>query len=122
MKIQSYKELTVWQRSIELVKEIYRLSKFLPAREQFILCAQIIRAAISIPANIAEGWGRNHKLEFIRFLNIAYGSSTELETHLIIAKDEYSKIDFSGAENLNLEVQKMLTSLVIKMKNSSAKW
>ena len=94
----------------------------MPKSEQFILISQMIRAAISIPANIAEGWGRNHKIEFIRFLNIAYGSATELETHLIIAKNEYPKISFSKAENLNLEIQKMLTSLVAKMKTSPRKY
>lgn len=122
MRLQNYKELKVWQRSIELVKEVYKIAKLLPAKEQYILCSQMLRAAISIPANIAEGWGRNHKLELIRFLNIAYGSSTELETHLIIAKSEYTGIDFTKAESLNLEVQKMLTVLVSKMKSSPTKY
>lgn len=122
MKISTYKELIVWQKAIELVKEIYKIAKQLPKTEQFILVSQMIRAAISIPANIAEGWGRNHKIEFIRFLNIAYGSSTELETHLIIAKNEYPKITYNKAENLNSEIQKMLTSLVSKMKTSPTKY
>jgi four helix bundle protein len=122
MKINTYKELVVWQKAIELVKEIYLIAKQLPKYEQFILISQMIRASISIPANIAEGWGRNHKVEFIRFLNISYGSSTELETHLIIAKNEYPKINYKTAENLNSEIQKMLTSLVSKMKTSPTKY
>lgn len=122
MKINTYKELVVWQKAIELVKEIYLIAKQLPKSEQFILISQMIRASISIPANIAEGWGRNHKVEFIRFLNISYGSSTELETHLIIAKNEYPKINYKTAENLNSEIQKMLTSLVSKMKTSPTKY
>ncbi len=122
MKINTYKELVVWQRAIELVSEVYKVAKQLPKSEQFILISQMVRSAISIPANIAEGWGRNHKIEFIRFLNIAYGSSTELETHLIIAKREYSKVNYAKIEKLNLEIQKMLTSLVSKMKNSQTKY
>ncbi len=122
MKINTYKELVVWQKAIELVKEIYLIAKQLPKSEQFILISQMIRASISIPANIAEGWGRNHKVEFIRFLNISYGSSTELETHLTIAKNEYPKINYKTAENLNSEIQKMLTSLVSKMKTSPTKY
>ena len=122
MKINTYKELVVWQKAIELVKEIYLIAKQLPKSEQFILISQMIRASISIPANIAEGWGRNHKVEFIRFLNISYGSSTELETHLTIAKNEYPKINYKTAENLNSEIQKMLTSLVSKMKASPTKY
>ena len=122
MKINTYKELVVWQRAIELVSEVYKVAKQLPKSEQFILISQMVRSAISIPANMAEGWGRNHKIEFIRFLNIAYGSSTELETHLIIAKREYSKVNYEKIEKLNLEIKKMLTSLVSKMKNSQTKY
>ncbi len=122
MKINTYKELVVWQRAIELVSEVYKVAKQLPKSEQFILISQMVRSAISIPANMAEGWGRNYKIEFIRFLNIAYGSSTELETHLIIAKREYSKVNYEKIEKLNLEIKKMLTSLVSKMKNSQTKY
>jgi four helix bundle protein len=122
MQLKSYKELIVWQKGIELVSEIYDIAKQLPKNEQFILVSQMVRAAISIPANMAEGWGRNHKVEFIRFLNIAYGSSAELETHLIISKNQYSTISYSKAESLSLEVQKMLTSLITKMKSSPTKY
>ena len=82
----------------------------------------MIRAAISIAANIAEGWARNHKVEFIRFMNISYGSSTELETHLVVAKSQYEKIDYSKAEVLVIEVQKMLSKLISNTKESDKKW
>ncbi len=122
MAIKSYKDLIVWQKAIGLVKEIYKICKQLPQEEKFILVPQMIRAAISIAANIAEGWARNHKLEFIRFLNIGFGSATELETHLIVAKSQYPNIDYSKAEGLVVEVQKMLGKLISNTKLSDKKW
>jgi four helix bundle protein len=122
MAIKSYKDLIVWQKAIELVKEIYKISKQLPSDERFILISQMTRAAISIAANIAEGWARNHKVEFVRFLNISFGSATELETHLIIAKSQYEKIDYSKADSLVIEVQKMLGKLISNTKSSEKKW
>lgn len=117
MKIKTYKELTVWQKSMELTDEIYNIAKQLPKFEVFILGSQIIRSAISIPANIAEGWARNSKKDFVRFLNISYGSALELETHLIVGKKQYNKINYKKAEQLLVEVQKMLSSLILKIKN-----
>lgn len=122
MPIKNYKDLIVWQKSIELVKEIYKIAKQLPNEEKFILVPQMIRAAISIAANIAEGWARNHKVEFIRFLNISFGSATELETHLIVAKSQYPNIDYAKAEGLVTEVQKMLSKLISNTKLSEKKW
>jgi len=122
MKVNSYKDLKVWQRGVELVKEIYEVAKQLPVNEKYILTPQLIRAAISIPANIAEGWARNHKVEFIRFLNIAFGSAAELDTHVIIAKSEYPMIDYSKAEKLIIEVQKMLSGLISNTKLSEKEW
>jgi four helix bundle protein len=75
----------VWQRSVDLVVECYKLSDQLPVEEKFGLVSQIRRAATSVPANIAEGYGRWNSREFARFLAIASGSLRELETHLIIA-------------------------------------
>ena len=122
MPIKTYKDLIVWQKAIELVKEIYIIAKQLPAEEKFILVPQMIRAAISIAANIAEGWARNHKVEFVRFINIAYGSATELETHLTVARSQYSKIDYSKADGLVIEVQKMLCKLIANTKLSEKEW
>ncbi len=112
MEIKSYKNLIVWQKSIELVKEVYKISHGLPKFELYILVSQMTRAAISIPANIAEGHARRYRAEFLQFLSIAYGSSTELETHLIICKSQYTNIDYSNADCLLLAVQKKLMSLL----------
>ena len=81
----SVQRFKVWQRSEELVVECYRLSAALPTEEKFGLVSQIRRAASSVPANIAEGFGRWNGRDFARFLAIASGSLRELETHLIVA-------------------------------------
>ncbi|QYJ68112.1 four helix bundle protein [Flavobacterium litorale] len=102
-------ELKIWQKSIELVKQVYKVVADLPNDEKFGLTSQIKRAAVSIPSNIAEGAGRNSKKEFKYFLSIANGSSYELHTQLIITHElgliEEQKIE----ETLNLitEIQKM---------------
>jgi four helix bundle protein len=122
MPIKTYKDLIVWQKAVELVKEIYRIAKQLPDCEKYILVPQMIRAAISIAANIAEGWARNHKAEFIRFISISYGSASELETHLIVAKSQYPNIDYFKSETLVVEVEKMLSKLMSNTKSSEKKW
>ena len=78
----TYKNLIVWQKSMKLIVEIYRLVKFLPHSETYALSDQMRRAVISIPSNIAEGYGRNSNREYSRFLRIALGSCFELETQL----------------------------------------
>lgn len=85
-RIRSYKDLIVWQKSVKLVSAIYQLTRKFPRFEQFGLASQMQRAAVSIPANIAEGYGRNTKNEYANFLRIAHGSLTELETLLINRK------------------------------------
>jgi four helix bundle protein len=82
---QSVQRFKIWQNSMELVVACYKLSAALPPEERFGLASQIKRAAVSIPANIAEGFGRWNAREFARFLAIASGSLRELETHLLIA-------------------------------------
>jgi four helix bundle protein len=84
--MKSVRELRIWQKAMDLVEACYRLSATLPADERFGLTSQIRRAATSIPANIAEGFGRWNTREFGRFLAIACGSVRELETHVIIAQ------------------------------------
>lgn len=79
MRIDSYRDLEVWQKAIALVTEIYRLSRAFPKEEIYGLTSQLRRAAVSVPANIAEGWGRNMTREFIQFLRTARGSLLELE-------------------------------------------
>ena len=87
IKYRSYKDLEVWKLSIELVKEIYRITEKFPPSEIYGLTNQIRRAAVSIPSNIAEGQERNSAKEFRQFLAIALGSVAEIETQLIIAKE-----------------------------------
>ena len=117
MYLKSYKELTVWQRSIELVKEIYKLTNEFPKSEVYGLAIQMRRAAMSIPSNIAEGYLRKSRKEFLQFLRIAYGSSAELETQLIIAKDLYANVNYQRADSLLEEVQKMLNGIIKKLEN-----
>jgi four helix bundle protein len=115
MAITHYKDLIVWQKSIDLVDIVYKLCSKLPKSEQYGLCSQMQRSAVSIPSNIAEGQGRNHSAEFRHFLGIAFGSSAELETQLIIMKRQYQEIDITEATLLLCEVQKMLRVLMQKL-------
>ncbi len=87
MKTNSFKDLIVWQKSYELVKEIYKFSQKFPREETYGLSQQIRRSAVSIPSNIAEGYGRSFTKEYRHFLSIAYGSLCELETQYRISVD-----------------------------------
>ncbi|QUW01818.1 four helix bundle protein [Chloracidobacterium sp. MS 40/45] len=84
MSFHDYRDLEVWQKAILVAKQIYLLSEGFPPSERYGLTSQMRRAAVSIPANIAEGWGRRYTTEFIQFLRYANGSRTELETLLMI--------------------------------------
>jgi four helix bundle protein len=86
MSVESYRDLKVWQVGLELAKRCYVATKCFPREELFGLTSQIRRAAASIPANIAEGYGRENTGEYIQFLRIAQGSLKELETHLLLAE------------------------------------
>ena len=114
MAASSYKDLFVWQKSMELAQEIYRLTKLLPKEEAFSLSDQMRRAAVSIPSNIAEGQERNSGKEFVRFLSIARGSRAELETQLQICVmvGYLSNTDVLAATRLLKEIGKMLTALI----------
>ncbi|MCC6129685.1 MAG: four helix bundle protein [Acidobacteria bacterium] len=87
MFVNSYQELDVWKRGRVIAGLAYELTRGFPKDELFAMTSQIRRSATSIPANIAEGWGRHYPAEFIQFIRIANGSRTELETHLLIAAD-----------------------------------
>lgn len=117
MKVKSYKELIVWQKAMALVKEIYLLTNRFPKEELYGLALQMRRAAVAIPSNIAEGYLRKHRKEFIQFLSISLGSAAELETQILICKslDKFKSIDFSKAESLLDEVMKMLYVMIEKM-------
>jgi four helix bundle protein len=114
-KIKSYKDLLVWQKSISLVKEVYQQVSIYPQYEEYGLSSQMRRCVVSIPSNIAEGWGRKSRKNYIRFLRIARGSLYELETQLIISKElKYCK-DFEKADTFIVEISKMLNSLIKKL-------
>jgi four helix bundle protein len=111
--MNQYKNLKVWQKSMDLVVEVYRQTNDFPDKEKFGLISQINRSAVSVVSNIAEGAGRNSSKEFNNFLGIALGSSCELETQLIVA----NRLNYLKVENLNLitnsidEIQRMLVAL-----------
>ena len=116
--IESYKDLIVWQKSVALSIFIYRLTSKFPKEELYGLVSQIRRAVVSIASNIAEGYERGRKLEYIRFLLIALASAAELETQLIIAKELgfVSREQFSEIPPRLNEIQKMLKVLIRKVR------
>lgn len=113
--MKSFQDLQVWQRGVELAKELYKSAAKFPPHELYGLRSQMCRAAVSIPSNIAEGQKRGTKKDFTQFLRIAYGSSAELETQIITAESVYPTVDFSKSKSLLTEVQKMLASLISKL-------
>jgi len=116
-QIKTYRDLLVWQKSMVLVTEIYRLSKSFPKDEAYGLSSQMRRCAVSIPSNIAEGYGRKSTSDCIRFLYIAAGSLYELQTQIEIALNlQYLKrIDFNRLYELSREIERMLSSLTRKL-------
>lgn len=112
-----YKDLIVWQKAMELVKETYILVEKLPKEELYALSSQMRRAAISIPSNIAEGYGRKSKTEYSRFLDIARGSLFELETqlHICIMLNFIEEKDAEIAFSISSEVGRILNSLIAKL-------
>lgn len=115
-KIESYKDLIVWQKGIALVKVIYKLTQELPKEEKFGLIDQMRRCSVSVPSNIAEGWGRVSKGDYSNFLQIARGSLLELETQLIICKELNLLKNLDAVFALLEEESKMLNSLLSKLK------
>lgn len=120
-QIRSYKDLSVWQKSFELSLLVYKLTKDFPKEETYGLISQMRRSAISIPSNIAEGYCRQRKLEYIQFLQISFASGAELETQLLIAKElgYLSSGYFQRVNSLLQEVMPMLNSLIGKIKTSA---
>ena len=118
--MNTYKDLTVWQKSIELVTAIYELTKKFPKEEIYGLTSQIRRAAVSIPSNITEGKMRGGNIEFRRFLLIAFASGAELETQLIISKklSQSAKLDYNRVDSLLEEVMRMLNKLISQLEPS----
>ena len=112
--IQSYKDLIVWQKAIELVDAVYELTDQFPREETYVLAAQMKRSAISMPSNIAEGSRRGTKKDFRHFLLNSFGSGAELETQIVITKRRpFGKaLDYSNIDQLLEEVMKMLNTLI----------
>jgi len=114
MAWKNYRELIVWQKAMEAATEVYQIVKKLPKEELFVLSNQMRRAAISIPSNIAEGQARGSKKEFVRFLSIAQGSRSELETQLLLGVKigYFSESDIDKVIGLLSETSKLLISLI----------
>lgn len=122
MKIESYRDLFVWQKAMDLVVECYKFVSELPKNETYGLISQVQRAAVSIPANIAEGHGRDHLGDYLRHLSIANGSLKELETHLILVERLGYRAE-NEAEPLLVqctEIGKMLSGLSKSLRGSQS--
>jgi four helix bundle protein len=115
--IKSFRDLEIWKRGIELVKEVYRLTGKFPSHELFGLRSQMRRCAVSIPSNVAEGFRRRHPKEFRQFLSVALGSLAELETQVVIARElQYlGKEDEALIYELMDHTNRMITNLFKKL-------
>jgi four helix bundle protein len=120
---KSYRELQVWQKAVDMVVAVYELTAEFPPQEKYGLASQIQRAAVSVPANIAEGYGRVHRGDYVHHLSIARGSLAELETHITIAV----RLGFIQREkavdlwNMTQEIGRMLTSMILSLQGKSKK-
>jgi four helix bundle protein len=120
MAVKDFRDLFVWQRAMELVEMIYRVSEIFPSKEMFGLTNQLRRAAVSIPSNIAEGQGRNTTTDFLRFLSISRGSLQEVQTQFEIAR----RLGYIGEESklelalLSDEVAKLINGLCRSLNSS----
>jgi len=117
--LKNYKELKVWQKSYRLCLEIYKVTTKFPKEERFGLTSQMRRAAVSVPSNIAEGYGRKTTSDYIRMLYIAYGSNCELETQVLLAGD-LGYIESAAIEEVKeriLEIERMIKALIKSLQN-----
>jgi len=116
-QIKTYRDLVVWQKSMTLVTEIYKITKIFPKDEIYGLVTQMRRCAISIPSNIAEGYGRNSTNDYIRFLRISIGSLNERQTQLEISHNlnYFEEKDFRKFYESSREVERMISSLIRKI-------
>lgn len=117
--IKTYRDLIVWQKAMVMVTDAYRITKNFPREESFGLISQMQRCAVSIPSNIAEGYGRSSTGDYIRFLQIAMGSVYELQTQLEIARNlEYIPKEILHENyEASREIERMLSSLIKKLKS-----
>ena len=119
--MRNYRDLVVWQKSMVLVTKVYSITRLFPKEELYGLVSQIRRSAVSIPSNIAEGYGRYSTNDYIRFLQIAIGSLYELQTQLEICLNlgYLLKDTFEKAYEQSREIERMLSSLIKKVGNYS---
>lgn len=119
--IRSFRDLFAWQKAIDLCQEVYRLAQGFPGEERFGLTAQMRRAAVSIPSNIAEGYGRGRKRDYVRFLNVARGSLYELETQLVlVVRLGLADGDSAGPYTERVrEVDRILCALIRAIRDSA---
>lgn len=117
--LKNYSELKVWQRAYQLCLEIYKTTQKFPKEERYGLTSQIRRAAVSVPSNIAEGYGRKTTPEYIHSLYVAYGSHCELETQMLLSGDlGYIKADDIKKLKENIEeIERMLKALIKSLEN-----
>lgn len=121
--VRSYRDLLVWQKGMDLAADVYRLSRAWPKEEVYGLTSQARRAAAAIPANIAEGYGRQSTASYAQFLKIARGSLKELETHLLLAERVGLVVEGTCADALQEadELGRMLGCLITSLRKSSAR-
>ena len=121
--MKTYRDLVVWQKAMLLVTEIYKVTKSFPADEIYGLTAQMRRCAVSIPSNMAEGYGRNSTSDYVRFLHIAAASLYELQTQLEISLNllYLKKWDFDRLYESSREIERMLSSLAKKVNTARRK-
>jgi four helix bundle protein len=119
--MKTYRELIAWQKGIELVLLVYKMARSFPKEELYALADQMKRSSVSIPSNIAEGFGRHSDNDFIRFLNISRGSLFELQTQLEISLrlDFIKSEDYESTMQLATEIDKMLNALISKIKQNT---
>lgn len=120
--LRTFKELVAWQKAYQLCRKVYDVTRGFPAEERFGLSAQMRRAAVSVPSNIAEGYGRGSTRDYVRFLWTANGSLCELETHLLMAKD----LGFAGESAVAAvlqdlaETERILAALIRSLREKLA--
>jgi len=118
VQIKSFRDLVVWQKAMDLVEMVYAITRLFPPDERFALTSQLRRASVSVPSNIAEGYGRHSTLDYIRFLQIALGSLNEVQTQLELG----CRLGFAGKDavtsafSLCTEIEKMLVTLISKLR------
>lgn len=116
MQVKTFRDLIAWQKAMELAKQIYQVTSAMPQTERFGLTAQMRKAAVSIPSNIAEGHGRESRTEYVRFLRIARGSLMELQTQLILAEQvDLIRIP-EQLDQIQAETDRVLQGLIRSLK------